>query len=263
MLSKLQRWIAGSAEAAPGRPRLGAETWPAVVYAIGDIHGCLEEFETLERLILDDAKAVAGEKWIITLGDYVDRGPDSARVLEKLIAPAPEGFERISLCGNHEAMMLDYVDNPVGEGPWLDYGGVETLLSYGIKARDLLMLPKPERKVVLSSHIPAAHLNWMRKLPSMLSLPGTVFVHAGLRPGMALENQAEKDLIWIREPFLSASQLPVDRVVHGHTPGPEPVVTPVRIDVDTGAFASGRLTAVRLTGDGAFSFIDTSLGGRA
>lgn len=263
MLSKLQKWLSGSVETAPGRARLSAEIWPSVVYAIGDIHGCLEEFETLERLIIDDAKSVTGEKWIITLGDYVDRGPASARVLEKLIGPAPEGFERISLCGNHEAMMLDYIDNPVGEGPWLDYGGVETLLSYGIKARELLTLSKPERKVMLLSHIPAAHVNWMRKLPSMLSLPGTVFVHAGLRPGITLENQAEKDMIWIREPFLSATELPVARVVHGHTPGPEPVITPVRIDVDTGAFASGRLTAARLTADGAFSFIDTSFGNGA
>lgn len=259
MLDKLQRWFKGGEPANNTRPRMNAPSWPSVVYAIGDVHGCLTQLNHLQSLIIADSASVEGEKWIVQLGDYVDRGPNSAGVIDKLMSPAPAGFRRICLAGNHEAMMLGYFDDPEPGSRWLEFGGVETLQSYNIDPAQLARALPRDRKAILESHIPAEHIGWMRGLPSLLSLPGTTFVHAGLRPGVALNDQAESDLLWIREPFLSAAKLPVERVVHGHTPTNEPELTPNRICVDTAAFASGILTAVRLTVAGDVKFINSAM----
>jgi len=230
---------------APGRARLTSETWPAAIYAIGDVHGRYDLLRALEKQIADDAVAYDGEKWLVTLGDYVDRGAQSASVLDHLTGAAPNGFRRVSLCGNHEQMMLDFIAAPVWPSSWLDYGGIETLRSYGIAVEASRGEPRRLRALI-ESHIPEEHLQFLRELPVCLALPGFVFVHAGIRPGIPVEEQSEEDLLWIRHEFLDA-QLPAGlTVVHGHTPMPEPVVTPQRISIDTGAFATGRLTGVRI-----------------
>lgn len=232
--------------AAPPRAHLKAPEWPAVIYAVGDVHGCLAQLSLLQQRIIADGTAVAGEKWIVFLGDYVDRGPNSAGVLDALLAPLPASFRRIALAGNHETMMLDFLDAPSRNSPWLEFGGDSTLQSYGLNAREMMAGSERERNARLRSHIPDEHIELLRDLPLTLSVPGAVFVHAGLRPGIQVDQQSEGDLLWIREDFFAAAQEPDRLVVHGHTPAPEPVVAPGRICVDTGAFATGVLTAVRL-----------------
>jgi len=235
------------------RRRLTFDRWPAAVYAVGDVHGCLPQLVDLERQIRADAGGFEGEKWIVTLGDHVDRGPYSAQVIEYLLHPPPASFRRFSLIGNHEQMMLDFLDDPATHAYWLDEGGIETLQSYGVD-------PFSEARVLwhLAEHIPEKHLQFLRDLPISLSLPNWYFVHAGIRPGLSLTAQIDEDLIWIREPFLSSPLRAGLRVIHGHTPGPQPVVTPHRICIDTQCFVTGRLSAARITPDGEVSFLSTS-----
>lgn len=236
--------------------RLFAETWPAAIYAIGDIHGCHRQLVELERLIAEDAAATAGDKWIVTLGDYVDRGPASAAVIEHLLGPAPPGFHRICLRGNHEQMLLDFLADPIAHEYWLGEGGMETLLSYGIDLGGF-----QEASVVaellarIGNGVPAAHLEFVSSLPAMLVLPGWTFVHAGIRPDVPLERQSDDDLLWIREPFLSARGPLETRVVHGHTPARSPVVTAARIGIDTQCFKTGRLTALRVRPPASTAFL--------
>lgn len=228
------------------RPHLVATTWPAALYAVGDVHGCLAQLQALEQLIVDDAAGIEGEKWIVMLGDYVDRGPASAGVIDHLLARPPAGFQRFCLAGNHEAMMLDFLMSPHQDAPWLSFGGTETLGSYGIDIKALNWADSRSVAAALDSVMPAEHIDFIRKSPLYLSLPGLVLVHAGLRPDVPLDDQIEQDLLWIRAPFLDAVFPDGLRIIHGHTPGPEPVVTPSRICVDTGAYATGRLTAVNV-----------------
>ena len=239
------------------RPRLYFDRWPAALYAIGDVHGCLPQLLEIERQIEADATGVEGEKWIVMLGDYVDRGPQSAQVLDHLLQPAPPGFERFCLMGNHEQMMLDFLDDPLTNAYWLEQGGLETLQSYGrhskaASGRGESGLPGVRQQ------IPADHLRFLDELAVGLSLPGWIFVHAGIRPGRTLAEQTDEDLLWIREPFLSGRLVGAPRVVHGHTPSPEPEVTPYRVCLDTQCFFTGRLTAARITQDGELSFLATT-----
>jgi serine/threonine protein phosphatase 1 len=223
------------------RPRLSFDTWPAAVYAVGDVHGCLAQLMALERQILKDGNRIAGEKWIVMLGDYVDRGPNSAGVVGHLLGDLPEGWRRFCLSGNHEQMMLDFLADPSTHLYWLDEGGVQTLRSYGVPMSPALLAPG-----TAEAGIPAEHIDFLRELPITLTLPGWLFVHAGVRPGIPLEEQSEEDMLFIREPFLEADEVGELRVVHGHTPSPKPISTPTRIGIDTHCFWSGRLTAVRI-----------------
>lgn len=232
--------------ATPSRRHLAFDDWPAAVYAIGDIHGCLVELRQLEAAIARDAAAIDGEKWIVGLGDYIDRGPNSAGVLDQLLMKPPKDFKRISIAGNHEIMMLEFLHTPTPRSDWLTFGGLETLFSYGIAQSAITSGSAKDRHNLLQSHIPNEHRELLSSLPLSLSLPGVAFVHAGIRRGIPLSEQSEADLLWIRKEFFDA---PIDDglvVVHGHTPGAEAVFAPGRICVDTGAFATGRLTAVRL-----------------
>ena len=196
--------------------------------------------------IEEDARDVAGRKLIVMLGDYIDRGPKSAAVLDWLCAAPPEGFERLALAGNHEVLMLDFIADPRPDSRWLQFGGVDTLMSYGIAPDAFMRARARERASMLDASIPPEHLDLLRDMPGMLTLPGAVFVHAGIRPDLPIADQHDDDLLWMREPFLSAVMPPDLIVVHGHTPNVEPVVANRRICVDTGAFATGVLTAVRL-----------------
>ncbi|KQU99451.1 hypothetical protein ASC89_10745 [Devosia sp. Root413D1] len=238
------------------RERLSASARPALVYAIGDVHGCLAELRQLERLIEADAAGTPGEKWMVLLGDYIDRGPQSAQVIDHLLAPAPAGFRRFTLAGNHEQMLLDFLAAPQQSAEWLDYGGVETLTSYGIDARDGGGRPAMLARS-LEAQMPRSHLEWLRQLPISLETPGFFFAHAGVRPGRTLAEQLDGDLMWIREPFLGGATGTGKIVVHGHTPEAEPMRLPWRIGIDTGAFATGRLTSARIDKGGEISFLST------
>lgn len=218
---------------------------PDHIYAIGDVHGCDDLLAALESKILEDARQREGAKWLVMLGDYIDRGPKSAAVLDRLSAPAPEGFTRTCLAGNHEDIMLDFINDPFPGHRWLDFGGLETLHSYGIH-----QLPNNRQAIrdTLLSYIPPEHIEFLERLPSLASLPGLCFVHAGIREGVPLSEQDDAALLWIRP--RAGSEPPPQRdfiVVHGHTPVVDVEMVNGRINVDTGAFMSGKLSAVRFS----------------
>lgn len=232
---------------------------PDVIYAIGDIHGCYDHLRQLEELVLEDAASIDGSKLMIILGDFVDRGPNSARVIDHLLAPPPEGFDRICLTGNHERMMLQYLHNPKSAAAWLDFGGRETLFSYGITPWSLDSATSSARKLqqLLQSHIPQEHIRFLHQLPVMVQTETHIFVHAGLRPGVPLSEQSDEDMLMIKSDFLDSSHDFEFMVVHGHSVVSQPQNLPNRINTDTGAYATGRLTAVRLTSNGEPQFLQT------
>jgi serine/threonine protein phosphatase 1 len=226
---------------APGRLPPGRR-----VYAVGDIHGCLDRLVALHWAVAADLSAhPVRDSVLVHLGDYVDRGPDSAGVLWLLAGSiAPPVSRRVDLKGNHEAMMLGALANGGrAASQWLDNGGEQTLESYKI-ADTMKIQPQEWRRA-----IPAAHTQWLGNLDIMHREGTYVFVHAGIRPGLSLKAQTREDLLWIREPFLS-DQTPRDVVVvHGHTPRTAPEVTENRIGIDTGAVMGGALTCVVLEED--------------
>ncbi len=227
-----------------GRAWLKADRWPTAVYAIGDVHGCLGALKAAEEWILEDGEGREGPLWIVYLGDLIDRGPASAGVLDHLLARLPAKWRRMAIAGNHESMMLEFLKRQ--SGPWLENGGLETLQSYGVETAGFLRTPRRLQVQILESHIPREHIELLESLPIGVSLPATTLVHAGIRPGIPLESQSERDLLWIRSEFLDAL-LPEDQlVVHGHTPAQAPQIAPGRLGIDTGAFATGRLTVARL-----------------
>lgn len=245
---------AKSEPAPPASRRERIEIDPAgtAIYAIGDVHGCLAELRAAEQRIVADAAHVSAKRRIILcLGDLVDRGPQSADVLDHLIGAPPAGFERLAICGNHDETMLDFLDDPHGNMGWLEFGGEQTLESYGI---DLTRLSRHRSGTgglgeIARATVPGAHIDFLRRLPVAVRFGDVLFVHAGIRPGVPLEAQDDGDLMWIREPFLSQANGLGLTVVHGHTPANEPVFVPGRIGIDTGAYATGRLTVLRVFDD--------------
>jgi serine/threonine protein phosphatase 1 len=217
------------------------------IYAVGDVHGCAEQLSAMHRLIAADlASRPVAEPQIVHLGDYIDRGQDSAGVIEILLQPWPSAGpapHRVHLMGNHEEMMLAAVaaGDRATVQHWLDNGGAETLQSWNVPRR-----AKPRDWAM---QIPPQHHGFLRGLSLVHQAGGYLFVHAGLRPGVPLERQSRHDMLWIREPFLSwLGPLPAV-VVHGHTPESEVVVRPNRIGIDTGAAMGGFLSCVVLEAD--------------
>lgn len=217
---------------APGRLPSGLR-----VYAIGDVHGCAGKLASLHEAVARDWALSPAERCaIVYLGDYVDRGPDSAAVLEQLCGSLPvDGAERIALRGNHEAMMLESMaagPGTVAEDMWLWNGGDATLSSYGARQGALVL--------------PLRHHALLAAMPLSWEAGDYLFVHAGIDPRRPLEAQRNQDLLWIREPFLSWPRALPRIVVHGHTPCRAPELRPNRIGIDTGAVAGGRLTCLVL-----------------
>lgn len=240
------------------RRKLSLGIRPDIIYAIGDTHGCHTELLQLEKKIIAASADEKGSKLIVMLGDYVDRGPKSREVIDHLIAPPPQGFERICLAGNHEQIMGEFLAAPGDSAHWFNLGGLETLASYGIAEPDQTRskLGSKSFKYVLESHIPEEHVTFISELPSVLVTPGFIFAHAGLRPGVEIDQQSDQDLLWIRREFLESNRLnPELKVVHGHTPAKEPIISPGRIGIDTGVYMTGRLTALRIDATDQISFI--------
>jgi len=219
------------------------------VYAVGDIHGCTAELGRLTDNILRDRAGWDGTCHLVFLGDYVDRGPDSHGTVERLLTP-PADFEVCCLRGNHEQTLLDFLDDASLYRSWKDFGARETLLSYGVTPpRFDEPSAQEEARTAFRSALPPSHLAFFRGLPLSLTIGGYFFAHAGVRPGVGLERQSAEDLMWIRDEFVLS---PVDFgkvVVHGHTPTEQPVRRTNRIGVDTGAYATGLLTAAVLEGE--------------
>jgi len=217
------------------------------VYAIGDVHGCSGQLRAMHRAIARDlaARPVADAQ-IIHVGDYVDRGPDSAGVVEMLLQPFPHagdgpGPRVVNLMGNHEDMMLTALGKPGIAPHWLANGGDSSLESWGVPLR--------ARSTEWEAAVPPRHMAFIRGLPLMHAVGGYLFVHAGLRPDVPLARQSRLDMLWIREPFLSFGGAFSAVVVHGHTPENEPVIRHNRIGIDTGAYRGGVLTCLVLQGD--------------
>lgn len=222
------------------------------VYAIGDIHGRADLLDRLHGQILDDAKTAPDlRKVVVYVGDYIDRGPDSFDVIDALIERPLGGFERHYLKGNHEDMMIAFLETGTHGETWIINGGRNTLDSYGIGLWDLISdlrdLEKARDK--LRQAVPESHWKFLTGLEMHHAEGDYLFVHAGLRPGVALRDQDEFDLMWIREEFLSSDDDLGHVVVHGHTSCPEPEIRTNRIGIDTGAWRSNRLTALVLEAD--------------
>ena len=185
----------------------------------------------------------------IFLGDYIDRGSQSAQVLSRFCdAAVPTPF--IALRGNHEQMMLDTLADAQKLDFWRRCGGLETLASYGIDVSEVMRgLGYDEARNRMETDIPATHWDLLNALPHSYALGDYFFCHAGVRPGLALNHQASTDLLWIREEFLDAPGPYEKVIVHGHTPVPEPEDLGVRINIDTGAYATGQLTCLVLEGE--------------
>jgi serine/threonine protein phosphatase 1 len=218
------------------------------IYAIGDIHGRFDLLWALYARIAAEMTGSPPRRSVeIFLGDYIDRGPQSADVVEWLVSETPAADERICLRGNHEDMLLSVLDGAAAMPHWLSNGGSETLLSYDVvpplEFRERAML---EARASFLSIFPRSHRNFMLSLSQLAEFGSYLFVHAGIRPGVPLEDQDPHDLVWIREPFLTSDADFGRIVVHGHTPAREPEIRRNRINIDTGAVFSGRLTCIVL-----------------
>ena len=218
------------------------------VYAIGDVHGRLDLFEALiDAVEADDSASRAADTSVILLGDLVDRGPASAQVLERARQWQAARSVRI-LCGNHEEMFLSSFDSTNMMRHFLRHGGTETLLSYGINPKKISKGTVEEVQEMMRAAVPRSEIDYIAGFEDMIRIGDYVFVHAGIDPEVALEDQRRQDLRWIREPFLSHAGVSGTVVVHGHTISEEPVERANRIGIDTGAYSSGRLTALVLEG---------------
>lgn len=221
------------------------------IYAIGDVHGCDGLLESVHQSIAADLAAQPIEDFrIIHIGDYVDRGPNSAAVVERLMRLCAENERVLCLAGNHEELLLAFLDDPVGAGPtFLRFGGLATLESYGVsepfvRAPDDLPKLRDRFLAVLAEE----HRRFLRELPVFLRFGDYFFCHAGIRPGVPLDQQERRDLLWIREEFLRDRNERDVVVVHGHSPVAKPLLRINSIAIDTGAFATGELTCLALEG---------------
>jgi serine/threonine protein phosphatase 1 len=233
----------------PPAPRLPAVPEGRRYYAIGDIHGRLDLYEALIATIEEEiATAPQLDHRVVLLGDLVDRGPDSAGVVERTRAWQQSRNVRV-LAGNHEEMFLAAFDKPEALRHFLKHGGRETLLSYGVSTRQMATLSLEELFALLGDVVPQETRAYIASFEPMIRAGDYVFVHAGIDPARSLAEQKRSDLLWIRERFLS-HQGPLEKVVvHGHTVFERVMDCGNRIGIDTGAFRSGVLTALVLEGD--------------
>ena len=217
------------------------------LYAIGDIHGRSDLLDRMVATICADLAANPVEECLtVTLGDYIDRGPDSRGVLDRLIKnPFPTKF--LALKGNHEVMFESFLRDPGVADEWRKFGGLETLTSYGVPVGAMMLGRNYEQAAqALKAAVPQEHLEFISSLRTSVSVGDYFLCHAGVRPGIPLEAQSIDDLLWIRGPFLESRADFGKIVVHGHTPAEKPEVLPNRINVDTGAYMTNRLTCVAL-----------------
>jgi len=249
MLKTMMQQFWRPAPAAPAAYRLPAG---CRVYAVGDVHGRLDKLLALEAAILEHRRnaPAAEQELVVFLGDYIDRGPDSRGVVERLAVGRFAALPTRCLLGNHEAAMLEFLESPAIGPAWLTYGGMATLASYGVSMPAGPVEDRMEHlRQSLIAQLPAEHLRFLEGLEPWVLLGDLLFVHAGIRPGRTLEKQSRTDLLEIREPFLSHGKPLPWRVVHGHTVTDEPEIRAHRIGIDTGAYASGKLTCAVLEDD--------------
>lgn len=234
------------------KPSTEPGTGGVLVYAIGDVHGQYELLKDLLAEIARDYVASAGGRrpMLVFCGDYVDRGPGAAEVVETVIwLKSRRDIEVRALKGNHEQAMLAFIDKPAKTMTWLSYGGLDTLVSYGVGGSMDDERNRRQAARELAARLPPAHHALLRNLELVVEVGDYAFVHAGIKRGIALKKQKEDHLLWIREGFLDDDE-PHDKfIVHGHTwKDDRPQTRANRIGIDTGAYATGVLTALRLDG---------------
>ena len=218
------------------------------IYAIGDVHGCREQLDALLARIRTDAQDHEGDVSLVFVGDLVDRGPDSAGVIDRLLRPFRFAEQVHAVMGNHEEAMLAVYDGVGDVKAWLSYGGIETLESYGID-RSEQFSPGFDAAAKMHAAIPEAHIEFLRARPDSVQIGDYLFVHAGIRPGVPIDEQSPSDLRWIRNEFLASESDHGATVIHGHTIAPAPQSLSNRVGIDTGCYAGGPLTAVVLEGN--------------
>lgn len=232
------------------------------VYAIGDIHGRVDLLESLLDMIERDRASLphGTQVKLVFLGDYIDRGLKSKAVIELLSSDRFDPAHTVFLLGNHEQALLNFLQDPDVGAQWARYGGGETLFSYGfhppntrrsLHSNDAMVAVRDDWNRVwheFRASFPAHHLNFLQALKTRHIEGDYLFVHAGLRPGIELEEQTLQDMLWIREEFLAdLAEFPF-MIVHGHTPEDDAWRDHRRVGIDTGAFLSGKLTAARFFG---------------
>lgn len=219
------------------------------LYAIGDVHGRLDLLERVIRAVDRDVVEHGGTALTVTLGDYIDRGPQSREVIERLAAnPFPTPY--VALKGNHEALLEAFLADPAVGSQWRRLGGLETIASFGVPVQRLMVGRNyGDAAVRLHDALTPQHRDFLASLKTSVIAGRYFMCHAGVRPGVPLERQSEDDLLWIRGEFLNSTADFGKIVVHGHTPVAEPEVLPNRINIDTGAYMTGRLTCVVLERD--------------
>lgn len=220
------------------------------VYAIGDIHGRLDLFEELVRAVeADDTARPAASTTFILLGDLIDRGPDSRAVVERVMALTASGGDVRCLKGNHEEAFIRVAQGDVRALPvFRRMGGETTLASYGLSPALFRVMTDQEIVKWIGSHLPRAHIDFLDALPDSIAIGDYLFVHAGIRPGVPIKDQSPADLRWIRREFLDHRGPHSHMIIHGHSISPDVDERAGRIGIDTGAFLSGRLTAIGLEG---------------
>ncbi len=222
------------------------------IYAIGDIHGCYDLLKSLlDQIVANDLfLPFIKNKHLIFLGDYIDRGPSSGKVIDLLMHKLPDSYETCFLKGNHEAMMLDALEDQDGARFWLKNGGRETIASYGIKeALEDCDMANDELIDRFSEQLPQEHIRFLHHLDLSHENGDYFFAHAGIHPDRPLENQQECDLLWIRDRFLFSDVDFGKVVVHGHTPAKDVDIADNQIGIDTAAVYGGKLTALMLEGE--------------
>ena len=213
----------------------------ARVYAVGDVHGCADRLARIHAAVSTDIRENPADAELIHLGDYIDRGPQSAGVIERVIDDPVPGATVTNLIGNHETMMLRALEgDPRALYNWRTGGGIASLRSWGADPRGA--------PTEWMRHIPKRHRDAIAEMPIYRRVSGYLFVHAGVRPGVPLDAQTVDDLTWTRGPFLESEMDHGFVVVHGHTPTRAPEVRHNRVGIDTGAVFGGALTCVVLEG---------------
>ena len=238
-------WLASTLPKAKPRVPAGRR-----IYAVGDVHGRADLLSDLFMRIDDDLEVrPTADSVQVFLGDYIDRGPNSRQVIDLLIARRRRR-DVLFLKGNHEACALQFLSDPTVLSKWLNMGGINTLLSYGVMPtrRDDLE-SQHNVSTALRQAMPDSHRRFIEGLALSFTCGDFFFVHAGVRPGISLQGQSQQDLLWIRDDFLLHEEDFGMVVVHGHTPIYEPDIRSNRINIDTGAYATGRLTCLVLEGD--------------
>lgn len=231
-----------------GRKTTGPKGYRA--YAVGDVHGRLDLLDAMLAEIEADVRRRHRAKTVIVfLGDLIDRGPQSSQVVERLRTYRPRFARTVFLMGNHEEVLLRVLDGDSALlGDWLRFGGAECMTSYGEDAGALKAMPATAAVEAVRRAIPREHADFIRSFADTLSFGSYLFVHAGVRPGVTLSDQAQHDLRWIRQPFLDDDREHGFVVVHGHTIVPEVDERANRIGVDTGAYRTGVLTTLAVEG---------------